>query len=285
MFGPDYSKPGKGVEKRDPNQPRIKLFFELLWRKLWNLCKVNLLYLITSIPTFLVTFLVMCTFSADVVNEIMPAIERTSEVLNADFTAGTMIVYAFLAIAFAFVFQLFLGQGATTAGITYILRNYANEENVWMLSDWWEYTKSNFRQGLIVWVVDLIVISVLAFAFRFYFGLSGIASFVAYIIVFFAVIYIMMHFYIYQLMITFKNSVKNIFKNAFLLAMEKCGKNLLILLGLLIVHIGVPYMMIKFGWHISLWIAFIIAEILILPAISGFVINFSIYPQIQKHKK
>ena len=83
MFGTDYIRPGKGVEKRDPNYPRNKLFFELLWRKLWNLCKVNLLYLITSFPTFLITFFVMSAFSSSVVNRIMPAIEKTAVVQNA----------------------------------------------------------------------------------------------------------------------------------------------------------------------------------------------------------
>lgn len=285
MFGIDYSKPGKGVEKREPNQPRIKLFFEILRRKLWNLCKVNLLYLISSVPTFLITFLVMLILSADFVNGIIPTIESASKVLNADHNALTMILYVFFAIAFAFLFQLFFGQGPTTAGITCILRNYANEEHVWMISDWWKYTKSNFCQGLIVWLVDLVVISVLTVAFRFYSSLGGLALLVSCIIAFFALLYIMMHFYIYQLMITFKNSVKNIFKNALLLAMAEYGKNLLILFSLIVVHIGIPYMAIKFGWNIALWFAFIMAEILVLPAISGFVINFIIYPQLQKYKK
>jgi len=59
MFRYNYDKPGKGVNKRDTNQSRISIFFELLWRKFWKLCKVNMFYLITSIPTFIVTVIIM----------------------------------------------------------------------------------------------------------------------------------------------------------------------------------------------------------------------------------
>lgn len=55
MFFGNYSKPGKGVNKRDPNQPRIQVFFDILPRKVWSLIKLNILYLLTSIPFFIVT--------------------------------------------------------------------------------------------------------------------------------------------------------------------------------------------------------------------------------------
>ena len=67
--------------------------------------------------------------------------------------------------------------------------------------------------------------------------------------------------------------------------MEEYGKNLLIIFSLVVVHIVIPYMAIRFGWNTAFWLVYIIAEILILPALSGFVTNFVIYPQLQKYKK
>ena len=46
MFFNNYSKPGKGVNKRNPEQPRMQIFFDVLPRKLWDLLKLHILLFI-----------------------------------------------------------------------------------------------------------------------------------------------------------------------------------------------------------------------------------------------
>lgn len=46
----DYSKPGKGVRKDEPQKPRFLHFWELYFRKFWKLCQLNLLYLLFCLP-------------------------------------------------------------------------------------------------------------------------------------------------------------------------------------------------------------------------------------------
>ncbi|MEG0570734.1 MAG: DUF624 domain-containing protein [Oscillospiraceae bacterium] len=48
-FG-NYSKPGKGVNKDEPQKKRFFYFFELYFRKFWGLIKLNLLFVLTSLP-------------------------------------------------------------------------------------------------------------------------------------------------------------------------------------------------------------------------------------------
>ncbi|MDR3552371.1 MAG: YesL family protein [Clostridia bacterium] len=46
----DYSKPGPGVSKDAPQKHRFFLFFEIFFRKFWNLVSINLLYFVFCIP-------------------------------------------------------------------------------------------------------------------------------------------------------------------------------------------------------------------------------------------
>lgn len=46
----NYDKPGPGVSRNQQPKKRIVLFFEILFRKFTNLIKVNLLFLVFSIP-------------------------------------------------------------------------------------------------------------------------------------------------------------------------------------------------------------------------------------------
>ena len=110
MFFNNYSKPGKGVNKRNPDQPRIQVFFDVLPRKLCDLFKLNILYLLTAIPFFIVTMIVVGVISAPLVDAIATELANT-ELIYMDVV---------LRFAFAFLFMIFLGQGPVTAGYTYL---------------------------------------------------------------------------------------------------------------------------------------------------------------------
>lgn len=46
----DYSKPGKGVRKDEPQRSRFAQFFILVQRKFWKLIQLNLIYILFCIP-------------------------------------------------------------------------------------------------------------------------------------------------------------------------------------------------------------------------------------------
>lgn len=46
----NFSRPGKGVKKTEPTKKRFFQFFDLYFRKFWNLVKLNLLFLLFCIP-------------------------------------------------------------------------------------------------------------------------------------------------------------------------------------------------------------------------------------------
>ena len=271
MFFNNYNKPGPGVEKRDPNTPRIKVFWEIFPRKLWDLFKLNILYIVASLPFIFVTMLVAGIISLPLINGISSTLSSKELVAYDIFIRG----------AVAFLFMVFVGLGPTTAGFTYIIREYACERHSWGISDFFKACKTNFKQSILMWIIDLAVLYVFAVAVRFY-GQSGNTAF-QYIILLATIIYIMMHIYIYQIMITFDLPSKHILKNSFLLTMGRAPVNLLIFLCNIIVYMIIPvsFVMSKEGPLTTAIVLF--SEILFFPSITNFITSFYIMPILEKY--
>ncbi len=271
MFFYNYSKPGKGVNKRDPNQPRWQIFLDIYPRKLWDLFKLNLLYLISALPFFAVTMVVCGVITSPIIDKAV----LSSPDMN--FLKYDIL----LRFAFSFIFMMFVGIGPATAGFAYIIREYANEHHCNMMSDYFERFKSNFKQSIILWVIDLIVLYVFSVAIRFY-GETGKIVF-QYILIVVSVIYVMMHIYIYPMMITFDLPLKHILKNSCLIALGKAPMNLLILGLNVLLYIIIPFTAIMHPKSLLALIVILFLEVFVFPPITNFITGFSVIPVLNKY--
>ncbi len=272
----NYERPGKGVQKRDPNQSRITLYFELLFRKSWDLCKVNLIYVLLTIPLFIGTMCVMGVVTSDLTDSLATVIANIMglDSLNPQYYIAILGMDLGLRVVFSTLFMVFLGMGPVTAGVTYVVRNYGNEEHVWLWSDIWKNIKNSFKQSILLWIMDLFFFVNLVFAFKFYNGIGGLGNIALYLLSVVSLLYLMMHIYVYQIMITFKISFGNIIKHSIILALMTAPKILLMLAILLVVHMGIPLLIIMIGKNSIAIGIFILLEILFLPAASAFTTNF-----------
>ncbi len=280
--------PTKDLERRDPNQSRISIFFELLKRKFVNLMKVNLLYLLCAIPTIAITMFVMSLFVNPIMNSMADSIANVlglqgADFSNKDFATYYVMIDAALRIALTLGVIIFLGMGPVSAGFNYIMRNYAREDYAWILSDLFDHSKRNFAQSVAVFVIDLAVFCLMLYAFVFYINQPGIMQLLGYAVFGAGLVFAMMHLYIYPLMVTFRLTVKEIYKNAFFLAFAEAPKNLLLILIMAAFHLVLPYIMLYFGWAVGWLLLFIIAELVFAIAATGFMTNFFIYPTIEKY--
>lgn len=271
MFFNNYNKPGPGVEKRDPNTPRIKVFWEIFPRKLWDLFKLNILYIVASLPFIIITMLVAGVISTPLIGGI------SSTLSGKEVVAYDILIRG----AVAFWFMVLAGLGPTTAGFIYNIREYACERHCWGVDDFFKTCKSNFKQSILLWIIDLAVLYVLTVSIRFY-GQMGNAVF-QYIIISVALIYVMMHTYIYQIMITFDLPLKHILKNSFLMTMGKAPVNLLILLCNIIIYMIIPIMVTMSKDGIFTTIIVLFAEVLFLPSITNFITSFYNIPILEKY--
>ncbi len=290
MLGLNFKREKKDILKRAPGKSRISIFFELFFRKLWGLCKVNLLYVLTMLPTFVVTMFAVGILSSRITEFFAPMLAEgmgltLADMANQELSLAIIIFDIMTRIVLSVAFVVFLGMGPVTAGITYILRNYAREEHTWLWSDLWRNIKANFKQSTVLWMMDIAVFIALVVAFSFYISMGGAALYLVYGLVFVTIMYLMMHIYVYQIMVTFKLPFKDVLKNALLMSLQTVPQNLLMIVILSAIHIGLPYFGMTTGSIMTVFPVFLLLEALLLIAASGFMTNFFIYPTVEKYIK
>ncbi len=271
MFN-NYLKEGPGVEKDAPEKHRFFLFFELFGRKLGKLIQLNIIYAITLIPLAIGLLLTL---------EINPAITLYGAINMQDLIDYPLVVLSGNIIGLVVLVASLFVAGPATAGFTYVIRNFQREEHAWVLSDFFEHFKNNFKQGSFMAILDLAVCLVMYIALVFYGYMAkdwapelvpASPYFMAAICVF-AVIYLWMHYYIYVMMVTFKLSLKDILRNAFLFAFAKLPLNIFISIIVGAVLFASVYYMFYGA----------IAAFVISLSFVGYVITFSVYPTIDNY--
>lgn len=258
LFSANYNKPGPGVEKDAPPKPRFFIFFEVLKRKFWHLIRVNFLYVLCNIPALVLAFAVSSVYM---------------QKINID-NGGFSDLYIRVFVAVIMMFLSVITIGPVQAGFTYILRNYSREEHAFI---WWDFKDNfikNFKQGMIITGIDLVVMYILGIALNFYINYQGFLSIAASAFVFLSiVIFCIMHLYLYPMLVTVKLSIKNLYKNAFIFSILKLLPNILFfVLNILIAYATFYNPIIG-----------VILYLLIIPSFIGLMNNFFVNPTIKKY--
>ena len=220
---------------------------------------LNFLYVIAIIPTFIV-LLYTSTF-------LMPILLGVQT--EYDFLMGTLL---------ALIITCLWGAGPVTSGFVYILRNFSREEHSWIFSDFFQQLLKNFKQSIVVFLVDLVFLFLFAVAFSFYAAQmqANMLFFPMYILlILLFVIYTSMHLYIYPMMVTFKLPLRELYKNSLIFAMARIPQNILIIAS--IIAIVVAAFLNLFGFIL------LVLALMILFSLCGFISVFWSYPTLQRH--
>ncbi len=209
----NYDKPGKGIDKDAPKKKAPFLYIELLGRKFGKLLQANMLYFLTSLPVLIIYHFLIFSISASVLPSLEP-----DEVNH-------------LSAMLATVLAILWGTGPVSAGFTYILRSFAREEHAWIVYDFFKKAKENFKYSLVFLLVDVAVFLLGTNAISFYFKLAQtntIFVYVMFLVIICMTIYTFMHFYMYQFAVTFENSLREVYKNALIMALANMPMNLVL---------------------------------------------------------
>ena len=219
IFNTNYSKPGPGVSKNEPKRKGLGRYYQIILRKFWDLIKLNLLYIVTLLPTFAVVFVLSGMISNRFNIDIHELAELGGGTLvdAAKVSITTDLITRFYVSA---LFTILWGGGPATAGFVYILRSFIAEDPVFLASDYFKHIKSNFKQTIIVWVIDLIVFTLLCYAYFFYGSSPGILSNAKYVVLVIALFYTMLHLYLYHLLVTYKLKIRELYRNSALFAIS-----------------------------------------------------------------
>ena len=217
----------KEIEKEHEKRGFLA-FMTIIFRKFLPLININFLFLVFSLPYILLLF----WFSPINATSISQWSGDMAGLLAAMPVKSAFLVDIMLRFMFAMLVCVLWGTGPASAGISYILRNYSRGEFAWVWADFIGTIKENIKQSLIVLAVDIAAIFVFSTLINFYTNvMTGPMSVVSMVLIgIFLLLYTFMHFYIYQLMVSFEDTTKQLYKNALLFAMIKWMPNLLMLI-------------------------------------------------------
>lgn len=257
-FG-NYSKPGRGVEKDEPEKRAVFKFFELYFRKFWKIMNASLLYFFASIPAFIIV-LAAVFFAVSSFSELGGGALRT---LFGDSYMSMVVIVSF---SISLFYVSFIGAGPASAGFDFVMASFAGDYHTFVRQDFKEKIKENFKQAAAVFFIDLIAFVVMFYAFIIYYSFGGAIGYIRYIVAVVALIFAAMHIYIYPMMVGYELRLRDIYKNAFLLTMAKLPVNLI----LLVIIGGIHYFTAKF---LPLPV-FVLTEGFLLYGLTGFIGGF-----------
>lgn len=264
----DFTKPGPGVPKDAPPKHPFIVFFEILQRKFWNFVKINLMFLFFNLPAFLAGMFVMLGFFP----HIIPDALDSPEGIFSDMMMKLVLLTVIMCVPM-------ITTGPAQAGFTYILRNYSREEHAFIWGDFKDAARSNFRQSLIVGTINFIVTFLTIMAIMAYGQIQGTVGLVGLAVMFqMLLLFACMNIYIYQLMVTFELTLKQLYKNALILAIVRFIPNLLILLLTAFIVFLSFGLIFPFNPLIGL-----VPYLFLLVSLTGFIINFYAWRTIRKY--
>lgn len=215
-----YTNDGAGIDKNGPKKRGFFLFFEILFRKIWDIMKSSMIYFVASLPLLVIYYFLVFPITYNI---------TSSWGMGADTTTITTAFSLF----FSSTIVILLGSGPASAALAYIHRSFSREEHVWLFSDFKKKFKENFKQGMVVTITDTLIVAVGVFVIGFYYSYYMQNQQVVWLIAtwflsILMIIFVLMHQYIYQLMVTFENKILDIYKNAFLLTLSTMASNIVI---------------------------------------------------------
>lgn len=214
----DYTKPGKGVSKEELDKTGLALYFDILLRRFWKFATLNLIYLIASIPAIVIGWFIS-TY----------AVTWLASLAQIEFSGDFAASLSLLSIFVTIVLLQLCGSGPASAGMSYVLRKYVNDTHSWVLSDFIDNIKSNFKQSIGVYLINIVIVCLYMVSFVFYtYAMTGMmALLLRSIVTVVAAVFFMMQMYTYQLMVSFELRFRDIYRNAFILVMAKLPWNIL----------------------------------------------------------
>ncbi len=223
LFGRNYEKPGPGVDKDEPQKRAVFLYLDIFTRKFTKLIQLNLEYSLFSLIWLVVLYLLSMICTQQIISDFSTNIGALD---GYTLEQTEMTISILLRMMFVSAAWLMFGAGPASAGFSYVTRNFAREEHAWVWSDFKDKVKENFKQSIVIAILD-VVITVLVFNacyfyYSFYLQTGSILWFAMFCVLCIAYfIYGIAHFFAYQLMVNFKLKFGQLVKNSLLFALAK----------------------------------------------------------------
>ena len=284
-----YGKAGKGdLTTDDLPSNRWQLFLETLRVRFSALIRLNLMHVLVWLPCIIV--LILNLSAAISVSNQMDLGDGTSyqtravDAAEIDAAEGTEIperqpvlsaeetrdnLKGILFTTLLFLFPCIAITGPATAGVSYVTRNWARDEHAFIWSDFKDAVKENWKQSLVVSVITGAMPLVVYTAWTFYGDMatrSPLAVVPQVLVLMLGIIWALAVTYMHPLIVSYRQSLGQILRNAVLLAVARLPMSI----GIRLLHM-VP---LAIFFLIALWGNTLIA--IMVGALYYVIIGFSL---------
>jgi len=260
FFSGTKNKKDKGVSKRQVERDKklgFLYFFKLIKRRLGKFSTSNLIFILCNLTLVLGIVGFSGVFDESTTAAVHPLYAQVSAISKNDgsplistlysiFCASTTVSVTSLIskiLRYSMLFMI-LTFGVSTIGLVYNMRNVCTGEHIDTWHDYFYAIKRNFKQGIVIGVLDAIIIVLLVYDLIVYSAIANqqfIYLVFYYASIAFAAVYYIMRFYIYLQLVTCEMKIGKMIKNAFLLTALGIKRNLLGLVAAIIFAILYVY--------------------------------------------
>lgn len=249
-FFSGHNKEGKGVTKKQVEFDKklgFGFFFKLMKMRLGKFSATNFIFALCNIFFFVALFglagilddsvptatsPLYGQISAASMNDSGPAIASLHGIYCS--SIGLRVISAASEVLMNSIVVLVLTFGVSTIGMVYNMRNVCTGEHIDTWHDYFYAIKRNFKQGIVIGILDAVLIYLLVYNIIAYNSAAnnGFLFLVFYYAsIIFAIVYYIMRFYIYLQLVTCEMSIGKIFKNSLLLTALGIKRNIVGLIG------------------------------------------------------
>ncbi len=204
---------------------RYELFAETFKLNFLNLIKLNMIYVLFTIPFWIWAWMNYTLFS----NIVFGASDEGSmlQAVGEFFTQGqfvTMLIGMVPCLAIL---------GPAKAALKYVTRNWARDEHAYVWSDFWDAFKNNWKQGLALSCLNAAVFFFGLFGLNFYVIMSG--QNILYIVlqallIVTLILYLFINLYAWPMLVTYDIRLRDILRNSLIIALGRLPLSILYVL-------------------------------------------------------
>ena len=292
----NFNKDSAGVEPGEDTTPNLKFFFKQFGRKFSKILSLNILTVFQVLPLIICLYLYFMA-SPTTPTLIYPEYSALFGIAEASSTAPSLLnlsvfsfqlglptynTYVYWVIAVLLLFFV-VTYGWQKVGTIYVTRGLVRGDSVFVYSDFFYAIKKNFKQGFFLGLIDCLIMFVLGFDFYYFYTTepTPLTNFMYLLIFALIILYIIFRFYLYLMIVTFNIKISKAFKNAFIFAVLGIKRNLMALLGLLLVTAFAVILIVLFlpmGLGVTLVLPFIYYI-----GVCAFIYTYAAYPVIKKY--
>lgn len=242
-----YGKAGKGdLTPDDLPSNRWQLFWETLRVRFSALVRLNVMYLVAFIPVLIVlglgvsgtmnilnstdlgdgesAYTMQAALQAESTAEQGgdPATVTVPAVMSA--AASRDALYSILFMSLLLFIPAFAITGPATAGVSYVVRNWARDEHAFIWSDFKDAMKENWKQSIVISLITSVLPIIVYMCWRFYGELANtnVIMIVPQILVMMlGLVWAISVTFMHPMIVGYRLTLKDLLRNSMLLAVAR----------------------------------------------------------------